>query len=245
VGGQVSDQVHRQVAAQVGGQVRAQVELVDRLLRGYIGGQFWVGGWWGSPAYVAYFTDVCGLEIGGGLADGAAAYRLASESGCWWYPARGYAILCARPSKIYLDADGRLHCDTGLAIEWPDGWGVAAWHGTRVPREWIEDRASLTAQTALTWPNIEQRRAAAEILGWPAILAQLSPSVIDEDVPEIGTLLRVDLPDAPGSQFLRVRCGTGRDFVLPIPSTIKTALEANSWTFDVPQIDIKSLEVRT
>jgi hypothetical protein len=114
-----------------------------------------------------------------------------------------------------------------------------------VPREWVENKAALDPATALTWRNVEQRLAAAEIIGWARVLESLNPMVVDADDPEIGTLLRVDLPDAPGSQFLRVRCATGRTFCLPVPSEIKTALEGNSWTYDVPQVDIKQLEART
>ena len=118
-------------------------------------------------------------------------------------------------------------------------------HGVRVPPEWITKLGALTPQLALTHTNIEQRRAACEILGWAKILAQLKAQTIDVDRdPEIGTLLRVDLPDAPGSQFLRVRCGTGREFVLPIPGNIKTARAANAWTWDLKPTQYQP-EVRT
>ena len=49
--------------------------------------------------------------------------------------------------------------------------------------------------------------------------------------PEIGTLLRADLPDAPGSQFLKVHCPTGRDFCIPVPADCKRAREAWNWTW--------------
>jgi hypothetical protein len=117
--------------------------------------------------------------------------------------------------------------------------------GTSVPAEWIEDRASLKAETALSWPNIEQRRAAADLIGWTKILEQLKPQVIDADPdPEIGTLLRVDLPDAPGSQFLKVQCGTGRSFVLPVPVEMKRARQANAWSYSLDESELQP-EVRT
>ena len=117
------------------------------------------------------------------------------------------------------------------------------WHGVRIPDAWLKTKP--TAKEALTWPNIEQRRCAAEIVGWAAIMNELKPRVIDTDDPEIGELLEVDLPEAPKSRFLRVRCGTGRLFCLPVPVEMKTALEANCWTYDVPPDVIKSLEIRT
>ena len=145
---------------------------------------------------------------------------------------RRFAIICDRPDILRQDAEHRPHSEVGPAIRWRTGRSLYYWHGTQVPAAWIEDRASLSAQVALTHPQIEQRRAAAEILGWDRILAELSPTVIDRDPdPTIGALLSVDLPDAPGSRFLRVQCGTGRTFVLPVPDEMTTARRAQAWTW--------------
>ena len=62
----------------------------------------------------------------------------------------------------------------------------------------------------------------------------------------IGTLLEVDIPDIGREKFLRVLCGTGREFALPVPPDMKTALQANAWTFgmDDPN-ELLNLEIRT
>jgi len=139
-----------------------------------------------------------------------------------------------------------LHSETGAAILYPDGWGIHAWHGTRIPAEWIEKRDTLDPGTALTWRNIEQRRAVAEIIGWERVLQQLQVRTINKHKnPEIGTLLEVDLPDAPAQRFLRVRCPTGRVFALPMPSNCRTAIEAQALSYGVDEETIKQLEVRT
>jgi hypothetical protein len=155
-------------------------------------------------------------------------------------------IVSERPTLISRDDQGRLHSETGNAIEWADGWGVAAWHGTVVPVEWVRGRKTLDPQIALTDPSVERRRAAAEIIGWARVLASLPHRILDTDPdPEIGQLIDVDLPDAPGSRFVLVRCATGRDFALPVPTECKTALAANAWTYGVEPIDLQQLEVRT
>ena len=134
----------------------------------------------------------------------------------------------------------------GPAIRYRDGYSVYAWHGVRIPAEWIEQKNKLTAKTALTWQNIEQRRAACEILGWAKILKELDSKVVDEDGdPEIGTLLEVDIPEIGREKFLRVLCGTKREFALPVPPEMKTALEANAWTFGFDSKDFIKPEVRT
>ena len=99
---------------------------------------------------------------------------------------------------------------------------------------------------ALGQENAELRRVACEIIGWDAILAQLGAKIIDEDGdPEIGTLVRVNLPDAPKEQFLRVQCGTKRQFALPVPPTMKTALEAQAWLWGMDKTDFIKPEIRT
>jgi hypothetical protein len=164
----------------------------------------------------------------------------------WVYCARDTAIVMSKPTFIRMDEDRRLHCETGAAIEYPDGFRVYAWHGVRIPGEWIENRAALTAQRALRVENMEQRRAACEIVGWVNIIDQLQGVVIDADEdPQVGTLMRVNIPEVGEEQFLRVLCGTGREFALPVPPDMRTALQANAWTFDIEPDVLRMLEVRT
>jgi hypothetical protein len=98
---------------------------------------------------------------------------------------------------------------------------------------------------ALTWPNIEQRRCLAEIIGWKRVIEKLQPRVVDADAdPEIGTLLEVDLPNSPGEKFLKVLCGTKREFVLPVPPEMQSAAQANAWTWGLSKEEYRP-EVRT
>ena len=115
-----------------------------------------------------------------------------------------------------------------------------------IPGEWVTGQKP-KAREALNWPNLEQRRAACEIVGWAQILTELDAKVIDQDEdPEIGTLLECVLPDAGKELFLRVRCGTGREFALiATNSRAKTALEAQAWMHN---LDVRSFikpEIRT
>jgi len=57
--------------------------------------------------------------------------------------------------------------------------------------------------------------------------------------------LEVDIPDIGKERFLKVQCGTGRHFILPVPPDTKTALDGNSWTFDIKPEELLNLEVRT
>lgn len=162
----------------------------------------------------------------------------------WIWTFDELAIITDRPTEIKFDDRGLLHNEKGPSITYKDGLEVYSWHGTRVPGKWIKE--GISASEAITWPNIEQRRAACEIIGWAKILDELGAKIIDQDVdPEIGTLLEVDLPDIGKERFIRVQCGTKREFALPVPPTLKTALGAQAWMVGLDEEDFDSPEFRT
>lgn len=184
-------------------------------------------GWLG---FNGFLVEVLGLEWDGDIIP---HLEMARNAG-WWAPYDDMVILCERHNVLKRDADHNLHCEDGPAVAYPDGWELFFWHGTPVEKEWIMDKENVDPTLALTWENAEERRCLAEILGWEKVLDQLNPVVIDKDSdPEMGELLEVShesLGDSP-ERFLRVKCGTGRNFVLPVPPEMKTAVEANAWTY--------------
>ena len=194
-------------------------------------------------AYYDFFRTECGLVEETENLKGLE--KVALNAG-WWIPYDDIVYISERPVEINMDNENLLHSESGPSVMYRDGFSVYTWHGVRIPKEWIEDKDSLTPEMALKWENIEQRRVACEILGWDNILNHLNPVIIDEDDPEIGELLEVDIPDSGKERFLRVLCGTGRTFALPVPPEMKTALEASAWTYGL-ESDINNYipEVRT
>ena len=169
----------------------------------------------------------------------------AFNAGLWLYWITPNSVICVDQPSLHI-ADNRLHREDGPAVEWPAGEAYYFWRGTSVPKEWIENRAGLTAKTALQWPNVEQRRAACEILGWHRVLSELKAKTIDKhDNPQVGELLEVSLPDAGKERFLRVLCGTNREFAIPVPKTMKTAIAAQAWTWGLSADEFQIPEVRT
>lgn len=203
-------------------------------------GQFDAG--WG--AHYDFFLTACELECVKPL---EGLLNLA-KSVSWWWAFEDLTILCERPTVIARDDQGRLHSATGPCVAFRDGFEFYSWHGTVVPKEWIVKKPS--AAEVLNCTNVEQRRAGAEIVGWETILRQLNARVLDKDSdPMMGELLEVDLPEAPKSRFIRVQCGTGRTFCLPVPPHVKTAVEANCWTYGIENVGdmerFRSYKVRT
>ncbi len=190
------------------------------------GGNMWAA--W--DCYLTAARDILGLKLS---SHGAYKYwEEAAIHGSFRVMHPEFCFVSDFPEVLRVDEQSRSHCETGPSHRWRDGWSLYHWHGVEVPGEWIEDKASLTPEIALRWENIEQRRAACEILGWTKMLAALKAKTIDkDDDPEIGELIEAAIPDSGEERFLRVLCGTKREFVLPVPREMKTALQANAWTF--------------
>ena len=243
VASQVRSQVASQVRSQVASQVRSQV-YSQPLQAAKVGvNNYGINSFWSSwGAYISFFRDVCGWE-NEVLERFEIDEALMQSCGWTWWNENVLAI-SDRPEWIKLDANGRLHSQDGHAIHYRDGWGFSMWHGVAIPDEWLTGKI-LTADEAITWMNIEQRRAACEIIGWANVLKTLDAKVIDKNEREyIGTLYEANIPDSEKERFLQVKCGTGRDFCLPVPRDVKSALEANSWTYGLSP-DQFNVEVRT
>lgn len=153
----------------------------------------------GILSFFDYFRQVCGL---GAQTERAQGLDLLARSAGWAAPHANLCWVSDRHHVVRRDDNGLLHCATGPAIAYPDGWGLHFWHGWPVPREWIEHPERVDASIALTWRNIEQRRALTQIIGWRRVIERVPTRVVDMDCdPSIGTLLECDLPDSGARDF--------------------------------------------
>ena len=175
------------------------------------------------------------------------------ESAGYWWPNRDFIIACDRPAHICRDENGRLHNETGAAITWRDGWGIHAWHGTVVPRRWIEDKENLDPVEVIKHDDVEIRAAGAQIVGWPKMLKHLDAQTIDDSgSPDIGQLIEMTLPglSKPG-RFLKAECPRNGTIVEGVPYVddfeipIKAALHAQAWRVGMHPAEYRHPEIRT
>jgi hypothetical protein len=233
VGARVGEMVWEMVGARVGEMVRARVwgtvgasvgemvrEMVGARVGEMVGARVW-GTVWASVGALIDADDAAWIlawdAYGVSLPPAALTFRAMIEHVCWLYPGKNVVLASERPLWIKRDPEGRLHGETGKAIEWPDGNGVSAWHGQSIPHEWVSGKPPSPSE-ALHWPDMDQRAAACEIVGWHNILDRLSARTIeDSGDPMWGRLIEVSLPDSGRERFLDALCGTGRRFALPVP----------------------------
>ncbi len=250
---QLDSQLRSQLASQLYSQLRSQLDsqLYSQLASQLDSQHLWEGGYlWGhiDLPWLAYYRF--GQNIGVKY-DADTSNRLdimegiSMQCGYWW-PFEGLVIASEKPVSTRWDGEGRLHCETGAAVEWADGYALHSWRGLAIPEEWIKEGPP-PAVEIMRIENIEQRRIAAEMRGWANILPTLpGAKMIDRHPnPQVGELWEADLPDNGPERFLQVVCGTGRTFAIPVGMEFGTAREANAATYGIaPQI-LDQLEIRT
>jgi len=124
----------------------------------FFGGRTWCD----FVAHFAYFRDAIKIHVDGALWDHSRAFQDAQSAG-WWWPRRDFVLVCDNPAELHLETIGglrRMHCETGPAISWADGWGVYMWHGTRVPADLIE--TDWDVEKIMAERNTEVRRCAID-----------------------------------------------------------------------------------
>ena len=137
------------------------------------------------------------------------------------------AIFTERMSACHLDPDGRLHCENGPAVAYPDGTGVYVWHGVRVPAPVIKGNISITMID--TEQNVEIRRVMLERYGYAKYLQDSGTREIQRD--EFGVLYKKNIPDDEPLVMVRVinttpeSDGSHKEYFLRVPPDTTTAAQ--------------------
>ena len=259
VGDAVGDAVGGAVRDAVGGAaIKAGVlQVIARRWYYRLGGRLWPT--W--QAYVAFFRDVVELDIDPDIWSRSRAYDDAQGAG-WWWPFEDFVMVCEPPTELHLEQVGpagwgshRLHCETGPAVRWPDGFCLYFWHGTHVPAWVIEDP---TVEQAMAERNSERRRCALESVGWGALEPHLGdPIDVCPDFANGANELRLyRMPDhinpygQPVNLLLMVngspdRSGEIRRYGETVPASIKRADAAAGWQYGLDPKVYRQLERRT
>jgi len=179
--------------------------------------------------------------------------RIAANCGWVWFFA-GAAIITDRPRVLRRDEQTRLHCEDGPALEYRDGFAIHAWHGTRVPAPWIENRANLDPIEVLKTENTEQRAAGFAIIGAAKFIDKLDRKIINGDPnSDIGALIELTLPGLPEpGRFLQAVCPRNGTIVEGVPRVsdidnkpIDTAIAAQAWRVGLTTTEYRHPQVRT
>ena len=265
VGDSVWDSVRDSVWASVGDSVGASVgDSVRDSVRASVGDSVWASVWDSVWASVNSYYESSGLAFydafrqfgveGCVRLDGIMALH---QSAGWWIARKGIALIAERPNRVYRDDAGRLHADDGMAIQWPDQWGIYAWHGVRVPRQVIDAPETLTVQQITAESNAEVRRVMLERFGCDRYLREMGAEPIStEHVPCLNAewcqhtteqhqvkLYRAEIRDDEPLCMVEVvnstpeLDGTWKHYFLRVPPSMNSARQAVAWTCGFDRAD--------
>jgi hypothetical protein len=173
----VRDAVCASVRDTVSALVRAAVAPVHGIVRDAVFGA--VSGAARDSMFVSVFTSGYGQHEAAWLAmyDFFRAIGLRQEtraldglmeiaqSAGWFLPHAQTCWVSERHHRVCRNSRGQLHSHDGMAVQYPDGWGVWAWHGVRVNEQIILRPDSLTAQQIAQEPNAQVRQVMVERAG--------------------------------------------------------------------------------
>ena len=229
------DQVKDQVGAQVWAQVQDQVwdQVRDQAYGSH-----------DSPwlAFYDFMGDVLGLDCIHSL---KGLMEIAKHCG-WWAPYKNVVILQDRHNVLNRDQMGRLHCEDGMACGYPDGWGLCAWHGVRVPPNIILHPESITIQQINKEENAEIRRVMIERYGLGKYIEDSKAKIIHSSGNNI--LYCQDLPNDEPIVMVRVLNSTPefdgslKSYFLRVPPSIVDADAAVAWTFGMTREEYKPIK---
>jgi hypothetical protein len=149
----------------------------------------------------------------------------------WWYPLEDVCLVSERRIELHHDERNRLHCKDGLAIGYPDGWGIYAWHGVHVPKWVIMEPEKIIPFTIKYERNIEIARVMLERYGIDNFLHDGHFNIAQSD--DYGDLYRIKFEngDEPIVAVHVQDASTDRDYFLYVPPHVQTAHEGVAWTF--------------
>jgi hypothetical protein len=145
-----------------------------------------------------------------------------------------WAFVSAKPEYIRRDERGRLHCENGAAVRYPDGFSVFAIHGVRVPEKIAVSPKSITVPEIEFEDNAEVRRVMIQRYGPERYLMDSGAEQIHHD--DFGVLYRKHLPGDESLVMVKVvnatpePDGSFKDYFLRVPPTMERARQAVAWT---------------
>ena len=152
-----------------------------------------------------------------------------------------YAFISAKPKCFKHDQQHRLHCETGAAVRYSDGFSVFAIHGIRVPGKVVAAPESLTVREIESETNVEVRRVMIQRYGLERFLVDGKAEEIHRD--DFGILYRKQLPNDEPVLMVKVvnstpePDGSVKDYFLRVPPTMERARQAVAWTFGKDEND--------
>jgi len=160
-----------------------------------------------------------------------------AQSAGWAGMYTDVVIVQHRHSELHRNLEGRLHCETGMAVKYRDGWGLWAIGGVTVDEQIVMKPETQTVEQIRVEANAEVKRIRIERFGWDRYLKEIDAKEIDARHNAIENTYEVLVKTPDGMTVLLPTCKTGRLFSLEVPTGITTCEQAQSWLHSGSKID--------
>jgi hypothetical protein len=152
------------------------------------------------------------------------------------YPFDDVCIVSKKPCLIHKNENG-LHCETGPAVKYEDGFEVYALNGVVLDKKWVMTPFNdIDVKEAMAVDNVEVRRELVRKIGIETICEKMDADVADEK--DDYQLLLLDIGDGNKRPYLKMTnpsIGTYHvEGVHPDCKTVADALEWRNGTKEVP-----------
>jgi hypothetical protein len=195
----------------------------------------------GWLCFYDYFKNEVGLDCINPLGN---LIELSKVCG-WWYPFDELCVIEERPKLKMQDMpDGSglkwCHSEDSLAIEYPDGWGIAVVNGKRIPvSEWITNPKSITLKDIQSSNDNDLISILIDRYGWSKYLEDTNSTIIDSRINHIDNTIEALYSTEKMGRRLIVTCPTGRIFALPVTSDVMTCTAAQDFIGDITTENIR------
>jgi hypothetical protein len=179
-------------------------------------------------------------------------WMIAASAG-WFVPHEHVCWISERPSRLHTDARGRLHCQDGPAVSYPDGWCAFVWKGVQVPAWVIEHPQKITLWSIANTFDPVVRNSMIEIMTPERFVREGGASRVCED--ETGILWRklwghrgVTIGSWTAVEVVNgtpAHDGSRKHYFLRVPSRMASAREAVAWTYGLTSEQYAGLVHRT
>ena len=232
VGDSVRSSVASSVRNSVGDSVRSSVwnsvgDSVGDSVGSSVGDSVYGAHDAGWLAFYRFFRDECGLSEKTARLEGL--WELCQSAG-WALPHEHICWVSERHSVLRRNDSGRLHCEDGPALAYPDGWELWVVHGVAVDEQIVMRPETQTLEQIEADDNAESKRVRIERFGWPRYLRESGASVVagrhnERDAQDEQLYVLRD----GGKRFVCVDPSTGRKYALGVPKEITSCEQAQLW----------------
>ena len=172
-----------------------------------------------------YLSSVCAVPIIQRLS----GLQEVASSASWWIPCSDICWISERPNLLVRNDAGRLHCDSGAALSYPDGWNLWVIDGMTVDEQIVMQPETQATTQIDSDNNADRRSIRISRFGWPRYLKESRAQCIDERVNEIEGTREALFASPDGSRRLVATCPTGRTFAMGVPAAVQNCEQAQNW----------------